>query len=75
MKNNTVERLHGTIKKRTKILREMETDGSAKLPEGQKLHYNYLRQHTGLKEKTLRDGRNRPETQVQQVGVASREAL
>jgi hypothetical protein len=50
MKNNTVERLHGTIKKRTKILREMETDGSAKLPEGQKLHYNYLRQHSVLED-------------------------
>ncbi|MDG6979455.1 MAG: IS1/IS6 family transposase [Nitrososphaerota archaeon] len=51
--NNIIERLHGTIKERTKVMRGMDTDESAKLLlEGQRLHYNYLRPHMGLKGKT-----------------------
>ncbi len=51
--NNTIERLHGTIKERTKVMRGMDTDESARLfLEGQRIHYNYLRPHQGLKGKT-----------------------
>ncbi len=51
--NNIIEWLHGTIKERTKVMRGMDTDESAKLLlEGQRIHYNYLRPHQGLKGKT-----------------------
>ncbi len=51
--NNIIERLHGTIKERTKVMRGMDTDESAKLLlEGQRIHYNFLRPHQGLKGKT-----------------------
>lgn len=51
--NNIIERFHGTVKERTKVMRGMDTDESAKLLlEGQRLHYNYLRPHMGLKGKT-----------------------
>ncbi len=51
--NNIIERLHGTIKERTKVMRGMDTDESAKLLlEGQRIHYNYLRPHMGLDGKT-----------------------
>jgi transposase-like protein len=51
--NNIIERLHGTIKERTKVMRGMDTDESAKLLlEGQRIHYNYLRPHQALKGKT-----------------------
>ncbi len=51
--NNVIERLHGTIRERTKVMRGMDTDASAKLlMEGQRIHYNYLRPHQGLGGKT-----------------------
>jgi transposase-like protein len=51
--NNIIERLHGTIKERTKVMRGMDTDESAKLLlEGQRIHYNYLRPHSALNGQT-----------------------
>lgn len=51
--NNIIERFHGTVKERTKVMRGMDTDESAKLLfEGQRIHYNYLRPHMALNGKT-----------------------
>jgi transposase-like protein len=51
--NNIIERLHGTIKERTKVMRGMDTDESAKLlMEGNRIYYNYLRPHQALGSKT-----------------------
>src|SRR5712692_5536755 len=48
-KNIIIERLHGTVKERTKVMRGMDTDESAKrLLEGQRIYYNYLRPHQAL---------------------------
>ena len=51
--NNTVERLHGTLKDRIKPMRGLkgeETVGT--LLEGWVVHYNYVRKHQSLKGKT-----------------------
>jgi len=51
--NNSVERLHGTLKDRTKPmsgLKRMETVRT--LLEGWVVHYNYVRKHQTLKGKT-----------------------
>jgi len=51
--NNIIERLHGTVKERTKVMRGMDHDESAeRLLKGERLYYNYLRPHTALKGKT-----------------------
>jgi putative transposase len=50
---NLIERFHGTLKARTKIMRGLKDVGSAKLfTEGWLLYYNYLRPHESLKGKT-----------------------
>ena len=47
--NNLVERLHGTEKGRTKVMRAFDTDaGTAALMEGYRVHYNLVRPHIGL---------------------------
>lgn len=47
--NNLVERLHGSEKDRTKIMRAFDTDtGAAALMEGYRVHYNMVRPHIGL---------------------------
>jgi transposase-like protein len=51
--NNPIERLHGTLKDRTRItrgLKEAKTVGT--LLEGWAVHYNYVRKHQSLKGKT-----------------------
>ncbi len=51
--NNLIERFHGTIKQRTKIMRGLKSRESAKLIMGGWLvHYNFFRPHEGLKGKT-----------------------
>jgi len=51
--NNVVERLHGTIKERTKVMRGMDTDKSAEaMLEGNRLYYNYIRPHQALNGQT-----------------------
>lgn len=48
-----IERFHGTLKARTKIMRGMANRETATLiMEGWLFHYNYLRPHQGLKNKT-----------------------
>lgn len=49
----SIERLHGTIKDRTKIMRGLASKESAKLMmDGWGIHYNFFRPHGGLGSKT-----------------------
>ena len=51
--NNSVERLHGTLKDRTKPMRGLKEEETTKtLLEGWVVHYNYVRKHQTLKGKT-----------------------
>ncbi|MFC2060300.1 IS6 family transposase [Chloroflexota bacterium] len=55
VENNTnlIERFHGTLKARTKIMRGLKDIASAKLfTEGWLLYYNYLRPHESLRGST-----------------------
>jgi putative transposase len=47
--NNVVERYHGTVRERDKVMRGMKTDRTAKiLPSGFKDYYNFIRIHQEL---------------------------
>ncbi|MGQ0536003.1 MAG: IS6 family transposase [Methanobacteriota archaeon] len=47
--NNRIERLHGTEKERTKVMRAFDNDqGAAALSEGFRVHYNLVRPHQAL---------------------------
>jgi len=51
--NNIIERFHGTIKERTKVMRDFKSRESAKLiMSGWEVHYNFFRPHMSLKGKT-----------------------
>lgn len=51
--NNIVERLHGTLKDRTKPMRGLKDFESTKsILEGYTVHYNFVRPHQSLKGKT-----------------------
>lgn len=51
--NNIVERLHGTLKDRTRCMRELKAYDSTKLLlEGWSVHYNCVRPHQSLNGKT-----------------------
>jgi transposase InsO family protein len=55
IENNTnlIERFHGTLKARTKVMRGLKDIKSAKLiTDGWLLHYNFLRPHESLGGKT-----------------------
>ena len=48
--NDIIQRFHGTIKARTKVMRDLKSRESAKrIMEGWSVHYNYFRPHEGLK--------------------------
>lgn len=48
--NNRIERLHGTEKERIKVMRAFDNDrGAAALNEGQRVHYNLVREHQALR--------------------------
>jgi len=49
--NNHVERLHGTIRQREKVMRAMKTDETPIL-EGHRLFYNFIKPHESLDGKT-----------------------
>lgn len=50
---NIIERMHGTIKSRTKVMRGLHTLESAKLfMAGWLVHYNFFRPHMSLKDRT-----------------------
>jgi transposase-like protein len=47
--NNIVERLHGTKRERLKVMRGLDSDGSAqKFVEADRLYYNFIRPHMAL---------------------------
>ena len=51
--NNIVERMHGTVKDRTRVMRGLKNFESTKsLLEGFTIHYNYVRPHQSLNGKT-----------------------
>lgn len=51
--NNIIERFHGTIKQRSKVMRGMQSKESARLVmDGWLIHYNYFRPHQSLKGRT-----------------------
>ncbi|MFC1999902.1 transposase [Chloroflexota bacterium] len=50
---NMIERFHGTLKSRTKVMRGLKKRDSAKLVmEGWLVHYNFFRPHEALKDRT-----------------------
>ncbi|MCK4787843.1 MAG: IS6 family transposase [Desulfobacteraceae bacterium] len=55
VENNTnlIERFHGTVKERTKVMRGLHTIETAKkFLDGWLIHYNFFRPHTSLKDRT-----------------------
>ena len=51
--NNLIERLNGTIRERTKVMRGLHTAKTAEeLLEGWTVHYNYFRPHVSLRRRT-----------------------
>ena len=51
--NNLIERLNGTIRERTKVMRGLHTEKTAdELLEGWTVHYNYFRPHGSLRRRT-----------------------
>lgn len=74
---NLIERFHGTLKDRTKVMRGLKDIKSARLiTEGFLLHYNYLRPHEALKGKTPAEvaGVKYPYRNWQEI-VAKREVI
>jgi transposase InsO family protein len=46
---NLIERFHGTLKQRTKVMRELKTEEGARIIlDGFVVHYNFFRRHTSL---------------------------
>lgn len=79
IENNTnlIERFHGTLKDRTKVMRGLKDMKSARLmTAGWLLHYNYLRPHEALKGKTPAEaaGIKYPYRNWQEI-VAKREVI
>lgn len=51
--NNTVERLHGTIRQRNKVMRGLDDEQTAQtMMDGLRLYYNFIRPHSALDGKT-----------------------
>jgi transposase-like protein len=51
--NNIVERLHGTVRERTKVMRGLDNEESARrIIEGHRIYYNHIRPHMALNGKT-----------------------
>jgi len=77
--NNIIERLHGTIKDRTKVMRGLDgTETSTNLIDGLKIAYNFTRPHMALNGKTPAEaaglpdlGKNKWKTLIQQSAEAT----
>ncbi|MFP4000423.1 MAG: DDE-type integrase/transposase/recombinase [Thermoplasmata archaeon] len=53
MDNNVIERFHGNLKDRYKVMRGLgEIDSAKKILDGWVVHYNFFRPHMGLDDKT-----------------------
>jgi transposase-like protein len=51
--NNMVERLHGTIRQRNKVMRGLDAESTAQtMMDGMRIYYNFIRPHTSLNGKT-----------------------
>ncbi len=51
--NNIVERLHGTIRERTKVMRGLDNDRTAQtMMDANRIYYNFIRPHSALNGKT-----------------------
>jgi transposase-like protein len=51
--NNMVERLHGTIRQRNKVMRGLDDEETAQtIMDGMRIYYNFLRPHSALNGKT-----------------------
>jgi len=51
--NNIIERFHGTIKERTKVMRGLDTDRTTQnMMDANRIYYNFLRPHSALSGKT-----------------------
>ena len=51
--NNMVERLHGTIRQRNKVMRGLDDMETAQtMMDGLRIHYNFIRPHMSLDGKT-----------------------
>lgn len=49
MENMPIERLHGTLKQRTKVMRGMNSSKTAQIQaDGFNIYYNYIREHSSL---------------------------
>jgi putative transposase len=56
-----VERLHGTIRERNKVMRGLGNNGSSEtVLEGFKIYYNFIRPHMGLNGKTPAEAADLP---------------
>jgi transposase-like protein len=51
--NNMVERLHGTIRQRNKVMRGLDEESTAQtMMDGMRIYYNFIRPHVALNGKT-----------------------
>jgi transposase-like protein len=51
--NNMVERLHGTIRQRNKVMRGLDGEATAQtMMNGLRIYYNFIRPHMALNGKT-----------------------
>lgn len=49
--NNLIERFHGTVRERDKVMRALKREGTP-IIDGYKVYYNFLRPHMSLNGKT-----------------------
>jgi transposase-like protein len=73
--NNIIERLHGTVRERTKVMRGLDSEDSAQtIIDGNRIYYNFIRPHMALNGLTpaevaninLELGQNRWESLIRQ---------
>lgn len=77
--NNRIERLHGTIRERNKVMRVIKKPNSPTI-EGQRIYYNFIRPHQGLNGKTPAEaagldvnlGNNKWESIIKRASSSSR---
>ena len=79
--NNMIERLHGTIRQRNKVMRGLDEEPTAQtMMDGNRIYYNFLRPHMALNGRTpaevakvsLELGQNRWESLIRQSATNKR---